>query len=117
MSISLDVQSLIWNFVSFVGDEDDDEDEDEDKNENENEDHDKNGDGYGYGYGIPFEIFFHTDDVAADIEPFSAHLDESEILTAISTVFCIEKIYEYRVSHELSVFHIYHHISKVHISS
>jgi hypothetical protein len=67
MSILQDIRYVIRNFVSFVGD----------------------------GYGILFEIFLHTDDVVADIQPFSAYPDESEIPIVTSTVFCVDKVCEY----------------------
>jgi hypothetical protein len=91
MSISPDIQSVIRNFVSFVGfvgdgDKDKDKDEDEDEHEHEHEHED--------GDRILFEIFLHADDIAVDIQPFSAHPDESEILIAASTVFRIKKVCE-----------------------
>jgi hypothetical protein len=97
MSISLGIKYVIHNFIGFVGYGD--------------------GDGYRDGDEIMFKIFFCAKGVVSDIQPFSAHLDKSEIQIAASTIFCENKVCESQVPHELNEFNMYRRIPKVHPSS
>jgi hypothetical protein len=69
------------------------------------------------GDGILFEILLHADAVAADIRPFSAYPNESEILIAASSTFRIEKVCEYQIPRELSGSDMNRAIPKVYLSS